>query len=407
MIPRLRPLAFALVATFGTLGTAHAIDLRSGFGGPAGYGALVMQPNDDGSSSRLNLPFSVNFFGASYSNFWANNNGNISFSNSISTFTPSPFPVASQPMIAPYWGDVDTRGAGAVYVAAPNADSVVVTWNNVGYYNSRSDRINDFQLTLLNRPDTGAGNFDIEFRYRQLQWTTGNASGGSNGLGGTPAQAGYDAGNQKNFFTLPGSRTSAVLDLATTSNVSTTTPGLWTMAIRNGTTSDGSSASAPLLPVIVNQGGFQFDFDIQLNQRIFIDPIVAVGYDYVVSSGPNILTAVFPAIPGDSDGYQVRTLADALLGTVMPGDVFDFGPLGVSGFRLSGIDPGALLDPSNPVAFVTGLSFVSAGTVQMSQNPITFDYQPNGQVPVPAALPLIAIGLGALGLVGRRRVGAA
>jgi hypothetical protein len=231
-------------------------------------------------------------------------------------------------------------------------------------------------MTLLNRGDTGAGNFDIEFRYRQLQWTTGNASGGTDGLGGTPAQAGYDAGNQTNFFTLPGSRTSAVLDLANTSNISnisTATPGLWTMAIRNGVTSDGSSASAPLLPVIVNQGGFQFDFNIQQNQQIFIDPIVAIGYDYVVSSGPNITTALFPTIPGDIDGYQVRTLGDVLLGTVLPGQVFDFALGGVSGFLLTGIDPGALLDPSNPTAFVTGLSFVSAGFVQMSQNPISFN----------------------------------
>ena len=252
---------------------------------------------------------------------------------------------------------------------------MVVTWNNVGYYAGRTDKINE--------------------------------SGGTDGLGGTPAQAGYDAGNRTNFFTLPGSRTSAVLDLANTSNVSIATPGLWTMAIRNGATSDGSSASAPLLPVIVNQGGFQFDFNIQQNQQIFIDPIVAIGYDYVVSSGPNIATALFPTIPGDIDGYQVRTLGDVLLGTVLPGQVFDFGLGGVSGFRLTGIDPGALLDPSNPTAFVTGLSFVSAGAVQMSQSPISFDYQPNGQVPVPAALSLIAIGLGALGLAGRRRTRAA
>ena len=101
-------------------------------------------------------------------------------------------------MIAPYWGDVDTRcgGCGAVYAASPNADTAVVTWRNVGYYSSHSNKLNDFQLVLLNRSDTGAGNFDIQFRYNRLEWTTGDASGGSNGQGGTPAQAGYDAGNR-------------------------------------------------------------------------------------------------------------------------------------------------------------------------------------------------------------------
>ena len=45
-----------------SLNTAHAIDLRDGFGGRAGYGELSQPPNDDDSSSQLNLPFSLNFF---------------------------------------------------------------------------------------------------------------------------------------------------------------------------------------------------------------------------------------------------------------------------------------------------------------------------------------------------------
>lgn len=93
-------------------------------------------------------------------------------------------------------------------------------------------------MTLLNCPDTGAGNFDIEFRYRQLQWTAGDVSnsGASGCLGGIPAQAGYDAGNNTNFFALPGSFDSSILQLVNTSNVGQNTPGLWTMAIRNGHT---------------------------------------------------------------------------------------------------------------------------------------------------------------------------
>lgn len=258
-----------------TFNPAHAIELRQGFGGPAGFGDLSQLPNDDGSSSRLNLPFTLNFFGNNYNTFWANNNGNITFGGPVGTFTPNAFPVSGQPMIAPFWADVDTRGTGAVYTASPNANTLVATWNNVGYFGNHIDKVNDFQLTLLNRSDTGAGNFDIEFRYRQLQWTTGDASGGSGGLGGVPAQAGYDAGNNTNFFALPGSLNASILNLAHTSNVSDDTPGLWTMAIRNGQTSDGSSPDAPLLPTIVQDDGWHFNFNIDLNQRIFIDPLVA------------------------------------------------------------------------------------------------------------------------------------
>lgn len=386
----------------GLMNSAQAIELRNGFGGPAGYGQLSQLPNDDGSSSELNLPFALNFYGRTYSKFYVNNNGNISFNGRVSTYTPDAFPNSGLPMIAPFWGDVDTRrqpGGGAVYTAAPNENTLVVTWNDVGRYSQNNSLINDFQLTLVSRPDTGAaGNFDIEFRYRQLQWTQGSVSA-------VAAQAGYDAGDNRNYFTLPGSRTSAVLDLATTSNVSTSTPGLWTMAIRNGETSDGSSANAPLLPQIVNQDGFNFNFNINLNQRIFIDPLVAVGYEYRVTSGPNILTALFPTVAGDTDGYQIYALdGTTLLGSVLGGGLFDFGTTGVSGFRLVGIDVGANLDPTNTTAFITGLTFASAGNVAMTQNPITVNTDGNN-VPEPSTMLLSLLGLIAVGSLRHRRSG--
>lgn len=384
-------------------GSAYAIELRSGFGGEEGYGELSQLPNDDGSSSELNLPFEINFFGSSFNTFFANNNGNISFAAPLDSYTPSAFPITNQPVIAPFWADVDTRSSGAVYTAAPNSDTVVVTWSQVGYYSQNEDKLNDFQMTLLNRADTGAGNFDIEFRYNQLEWTTGEASGGIDGFGGTAAQAGYDAGDGTNFFVLPGSFSSDILALANTSNVDLDTPGLWTMAIRNGQTSDGSSASAPLLPQIVTSEGFQFTFDIELGEQIFIDPIVAIGYEYSVSSGPNIRTALFPTVAGDTDGFSVYSLlTDTLLGMATPGTAFDFGPDGVSGFRLLGIDPIAALDPTNTTAFVTGLTFTGAGQVSMSQNPITFDTDSNN-VPEPSTTFLFLLGALAIGTMGTRR----
>ncbi|MES2262368.1 MAG: nidogen-like domain-containing protein [Pseudomonadota bacterium] len=399
---KLNSLLATLVVSASCMQMAIAAPLRTGFGGPEGFGELTQLQNDDGSSSQLNLPFQINFFSNTFDKFYVNNNGNISFRSPLATFTPDPFPVANQPIIAPYWADVDTRAnpGGAVYAASPDANTVVVTWHNVGYFPSRNDKINDFQMTLLNRSDTGSGNFDIEFRYNQLQWTTGGASSGVDGLGGIPAQAGYDAGNNTNYFVLPGSFSGAVLDLANTSNVSETTPGVWTMAIRNGTTSNGSSPDAPLLPEIVNQDGYQFNFNINLNQRIFIDPVVAVGYDYRVNSGPNIQTAVLPTVPGDTDGYQLYTLNDVLLGSVMPGQIFDFGPGGVNGFRLTGIDPGAQLDPANPQAFITGLTFAGAGQVSLTQTPLSIDTGSNA-VPEPASLALLL--LGALAMFGGRR----
>jgi len=380
-----------------------SVSLLNGFGGDAGYGTLAMSRNDDGSSNAIALPFTVNFFGQSYSSLFINNNGNVSFNSRLGTYTPAPFPIASQPMIAPYWADVDTSctTCGAVYVAegqtnAPN-DTVVVTWNNVGYYPSTSTKTNNFQLVLRSRPDTGIGNFDIDFRYNRLEWTTGSASGGSGGLGGTPAQAGFDAGDGVNYFTLPGSRTAEVLDLATTSNVSSSTPGLWTFAVRNGALPDGSTPSNPLMPVVTDDG-FEFDFQVVLNQQVFIDPPVAVGYDYIVDSGPNIASVLLPSV---GDGLFEILYGD-ITAQATAGDEFFFPTGGVSRFSVRGIETSAGLDPSDPTAFVTGLRFAEAGTVSMRQIPVSVNI-PDGTVPEPGVLALMAVAFAAAGITRRRK----
>ncbi len=411
----MRKALFAAAAIAGMLiaGSASAIDLRSGMGGSTGYGTNYLSGNDDGSSPNIPLPFQVNFFGNVYNSVFVNNNGNITFNGPVGSYTPTAFPVSSQPMIAPFWGDVDTRcgSCGLTYYAGtlPSPGTTdgrfTVTWNDTGYYSNHSDLTNNFQMTLLERTDTGLGNFDIEFRYDRLTWTTGDASGGAGGFGGTPAQAGYDAGNGVDYFTLPGSRTPGVLQLDDLSNVSADTPGLWYFNIRNGEIADGSSPLAPLVPTIVdpNTGAFQFNFGVAPGQLIYIDPLVATGYDYQVSSGPNIASALFPILPGQSSAYQIFTL-DGLtqLGTAMGGSTFNFGAGGVNAFRLLGINPNIALDPSNTLAFVTGLTFVNGGRVAMSQLPLTtFVGGGAGTVPEPATWAMMILGFLGVGSMVR------
>ena len=95
--------------------TARAAPLISVGVGPAGFGVNNLAPNDDGSTGVIDLtvafPGGLRFFGGPYTSCYVNNNGNITFAGSVGTYTPTPFPIASQPMIAPYWGDVDTRAA--------------------------------------------------------------------------------------------------------------------------------------------------------------------------------------------------------------------------------------------------------------------------------------------------------
>ncbi|PCI50008.1 MAG: nidogen [Alphaproteobacteria bacterium] len=397
-----RLLLGSLIAFAGMITPTYAIPLLTD--GLGGFGELAMLPNDDGSSNELTLPFEINFFGMTHTEFYINNNGNITFNAPVSSFTPTAFPVSDQPMIAPFWGDVDTRcdTCGAVYVNAPNSETMVITWNDVGFFSRDSSLTNNFQLVLR---DQGVGNFDVEFRYDRLEWTTGDASDGEGGLGGTQAQAGYDAGDGTNFFALPGSFSADVLNLANTSNVSTETPGLWSFSIREGAL-PGETADNPLLPV-VTEAGFSFDFNVNLNEMIFIDPDIAVGYEYIIQSGPNFASVLLPTIVGDDGffdifGYNLATMDyDILLaGDWAAGAEFFFGGDGVNRFLVLGIDEAAMLDPDNTVAFVTGLTFVDAGNISMLQVPVVINTDDPTQVPTPPAFLLILFGLG---LMLRRR----
>ena len=363
---------------------SRAIPLLSGFGGPSGFGTSFLPRNDDGSTTILPLPFQIKFYGNTYNNFYVNNNGNITFQSSLSSFTPSAFPGAPQPLIAPWWADVDTRNtvSDVVYYVAPNADSLVVTWPNVGYFSSAADKLNSFQLVLQRSPNDNSGAFSAEFRYEQLQWTTGSASGGSGGLGGTPANAGYDAGDGINYYSLPGSRTGDILDVVNQSNVSPTTPGLWQFNF-TADSAPGDTPENPLMPVIVDNS-FEFTFPVQPGRTFFIDPEIAIGYDYAVSGGPLFASVTAPT------GINTSNIFDLIFGTsnvsITGGVAYNFGTP-QSSFRIEGIDLTANLDPTNPLAFVTGVSFNSSGTVNVTQTPITFNTSS-----VPGPIPLFGVG---------------
>jgi hypothetical protein len=223
-------------------------DLINTLGGPDGFGTQYLAPNDDGSSSAIDItaafPDGINLYGTYYTSIYVNNNGNVTFSSPLSTYTPAAIGSGyTSPIIAPYWGDVDTRG-GAVAPTGGNTagtnltwynvdaatHTVTVTWDDVGYYSEATDKVNAFQLQLTAEPDSH-GNYtgltQIEFIYQTVEWTTGTASGGSDGLGGTPAREGFSAGDGVNYEELPGSG-DQTSDLALASTIGNTgTAGVW------------------------------------------------------------------------------------------------------------------------------------------------------------------------------------
>ncbi len=175
--------------------------------------------NDDGYSGPINLGFTISFFGIDYTELFINNNGNVSFGNGISAYTPTGPQGASQPIISPFFADVDTRGAlsGVVYVNQSIANEFIVTWDQVGYFSEQDNLLDSFQLVLRGPGYTvPAGEGVIGFFYEGMNWETGGASGGSGGFGGTPAAVGFGDGSS-NGEVLAGSIRMAFLGLSMTS----------------------------------------------------------------------------------------------------------------------------------------------------------------------------------------------
>ena len=231
--------AAMLSLTVLTLGIGQA---NAGAIHDAGLFTTNFPGNDDRSTTVQPLGFAINFNGINYNNLFVNNNGNVTFNAPLGTYTPFGITSGSTPMLAPFFADVDTSTGTTVKYGSNtfNGHNVFgVNWIDVGYFSSHVDKTNSFQLIITDRSDTGAGNFDFEFNYDRILWETGDASGGSNGFGGTPAHAGYTNG-AGTFFEFPGSGvTRALLDSNPTTglihgDLNSATLGQYIFSVRNG-----------------------------------------------------------------------------------------------------------------------------------------------------------------------------
>jgi hypothetical protein len=110
-------------------------------------------------------------------------------------------------MVAPYWSDIDTRGddglglnGGTVkYKITPTA--LYVNWDDCGYYSMHTDLKVFIQLIITDGTDPviGVGK-NVSFCYKEVDWTTGDASSGVGGFGGFPAVVGSNRGNGVDFI---------------------------------------------------------------------------------------------------------------------------------------------------------------------------------------------------------------
>src|SRR5204862_5717673 len=103
----------------------------------------------------------VNFFGTQYGAAYVNNNGNITFQAPLGTFTPFTIGASTPPMIATFFADVDTRGAGSSLVTYGattygGRPAFCVDWVGVGYYAAHVDKRNSFQVLPVDRSAVGS-----------------------------------------------------------------------------------------------------------------------------------------------------------------------------------------------------------------------------------------------------------
>ena len=158
-----------------------------------GFGQQILDRNDDGSTALVPLPFTINYLSNSESALYVNNNGNVTFDKSLSTYSPVNLSAAGVKIIAPFWADVDTRNPDSGVVrygtnVVNGYDAFGVNWVNVGYYNFHADKLLSCQLVIINRSDIAPGDFDMEFNYNRVEWQWGDVSGAA------PPRAGFSDG---------------------------------------------------------------------------------------------------------------------------------------------------------------------------------------------------------------------
>jgi hypothetical protein len=140
----------------------------------------------------------------------------------------------------------------------------------------------------------------------------------------------------------------------------------------------GYIASPASTPVgTTASGAYIFNVDVVPNTPIFIDPALALGYDYAIGKhDPAFATVRLPLGIGNNKFVLV---VDEKAYDLNAGQLFDFTALGhgkrmgmgVETFRVTCIDPAAMLDPVNSLAFPTELTFTGAGTFTGTQQPLT------------------------------------
>ncbi|MDG1432344.1 MAG: hypothetical protein P8H92_10590 [Paracoccaceae bacterium] len=217
--------------------------VESGLGGQIGYGEVMVPRSDDGSyaldvSGVFRDGLQIFDQGFQTPIVYINTNGTLSFGAAVSPY-PTRDLTFDAPILAPFWGDVDTRldgegfESGAIWADLDTNNGVfTVTWYHVGVYRRSAELTNVFQLQLY---DQGGGDFDFAFRYDQIEWEIGTSNDDNGAIAGIFDPLGND-------LQIGSSNMLELGDVAGNSGE----VGLWTFSVRNGEIRDYSSQNVPI-----------------------------------------------------------------------------------------------------------------------------------------------------------------
>ncbi len=142
---------------------------------------------------------------------------------------------------------------------------------------------------------------------------------------------------------------------------------------------------------------FYFDVNVTASTPIFINPFIAVGYEYKIGTDDPLFESVTLPFLGDNI-YQLW-LNDGSIWShdtdIFAGSKYLFGGSGIDSFRVLGIEESLGLNPGDVAAFITELTFAGDGTFTGSMTPII---QEVDSVPEPTTMLLFCTGL--MGLAG-------
>lgn len=345
--------------------------MATGLGGPGGFGETVLPRSDDGYfvvDLTEVFPTGIDVYGTVHDEMFVNTNGSVSFGNGVLAYTPRAIEAGFTPMFAPFWGDVDTRAgalagaeSGEIHVDIDTVDKVVtVTWDHVNFYDRNGTMQNSFQIQLAWK---GQQNYNLFFRYGEIDWVSGDASGGTGGLGGAVATAGVTAGDGARHIALPASGQQGKMRQLDSDAGNTFQPGIWQFKGRDGDLQmlPGLAGAAPAPEVAVPTGGGlhgdiaigALDFGAGRGDVLAAGPGLAEaagdvwlnlsGADATGGSGQAALLAGLGEALGLSPSHRTGTLAPALdtrLYTMMSANP-------VPGQE--GVDPASIAHPATPM----------------------------------------------------------